>query len=236
MPIQPRQKMLLVASAAYPCTRRYAYRLGRSSGSRTTSAQLLIRICCTPYSLAGFSRHGFVCIGPRRPLYMIYAGLATELFSDTVALLRFHGRNQQNSRVFRVLQATNVISMLGLRVIPAISIITFLFTLPRNILTWLYILSVAFYCGYLLRLSFKQLSLWAISRSMEQACSLTNTGLQHSALQRRSEHGGLLRHRSLQQLHTAQRAGPNSKEGRGPDHVYCCRGNGGIGPPRCQDR
>ncbi|EFQ34323.1 uncharacterized protein GLRG_09467 [Colletotrichum graminicola M1.001] len=58
---------------------------------------------------------------PRRPIYLIYAGLVTELFSDAVALMRFHGRNPANSPTFRRVMLANILSMVSLRIIPAIA-------------------------------------------------------------------------------------------------------------------
>ncbi|KAK1985313.1 hypothetical protein LZ30DRAFT_584462 [Colletotrichum cereale] len=89
---------------------------------------------------------------PRRPIYLIYAGLVTELFSDAVALLRFHGRGATNSPTFRRAMVANVISMVSLRIIPAIA---YAATLPET--RAYYAGGIAFYCLYLARLTFLQL-------------------------------------------------------------------------------
>ncbi|KDN64514.1 hypothetical protein CSUB01_00471 [Colletotrichum sublineola] len=89
---------------------------------------------------------------PRRPIYLIYAGLVAELFSDAVALLRFHGRNATNSPAFRRFMFANVLSMVSLRIIPAIACAA---TMPET--RAFYAGGIAFYCLYLARLTFLQL-------------------------------------------------------------------------------
>ncbi|KAK6211385.1 hypothetical protein QIS74_10649 [Colletotrichum tabaci] len=89
---------------------------------------------------------------PRRPIYLIYAGLVTELFSDAVALLRFHGRGPTNSSRFRKTMLVNVLSMVFLRIIPIVAYAT---TMPTT--RAYYATGIAFYCFYLGRLTFLQL-------------------------------------------------------------------------------
>ncbi|KAK2040784.1 hypothetical protein LZ31DRAFT_35633 [Colletotrichum somersetense] len=89
---------------------------------------------------------------PRRPIYLIYAGLVTELFSDAVALMRFHGRNTTNSPTFRRVMFANVLSMISLRILPAIA---YAATMPET--RAYYAGGIAFYCLYLARLTFLQL-------------------------------------------------------------------------------
>ncbi|GKT50106.1 uncharacterized protein ColSpa_10287 [Colletotrichum spaethianum] len=89
---------------------------------------------------------------PRQPIYLIYAGLVTELFSDTVALLRLHGRNAANSAPFRRAMLANVLSMISLRIIP---VIAYTATMPET--RPYYAGGIALYCFYLARLTFLQL-------------------------------------------------------------------------------
>ncbi|WYZ36035.1 hypothetical protein EsH8_X_000682 [Colletotrichum jinshuiense] len=89
---------------------------------------------------------------PRRPFYLIYAGLATEIFSDTIALLRHHGRNAGNSSVFRRAMVANVVTMVVLRIVP---IAAFAATMPRPSPD--FIAGVTMYCVYLARLTYIQL-------------------------------------------------------------------------------
>ncbi|GKT65407.1 hypothetical protein ColTof4_03829 [Colletotrichum tofieldiae] len=91
---------------------------------------------------------------PRRPIYLIYAGLVTELFSDTVALLRFHGRNANNSSAFRRAMLANVLSMVFLRIMPIIA-----YTMAMLETRAYYIGAITFYCLYLARLTFLQLGI-----------------------------------------------------------------------------
>lgn len=89
---------------------------------------------------------------PRRALYLIYAGLVTELFSDSVALLRLHDRNASNSAVFRRVLLANVASMVALRIAPIV-----VFTAGMRHKSPDFVCSIALYCGYLARLVFMQL-------------------------------------------------------------------------------
>ncbi|KAJ4856773.1 prolipoprotein diacylglyceryl transferase domain-containing protein [Trichoderma breve] len=95
---------------------------------------------------------------PRRPLYLIYAGLITELLSDTVALLRFRGKNHKNSRLYAQLTVINALSLLILRALPAITVTLSVLMPVKRISELNYIASVVFYCVWLIRLAFKQLS------------------------------------------------------------------------------
>ncbi|EHK26479.1 uncharacterized protein TRIVIDRAFT_218636 [Trichoderma virens Gv29-8] len=99
---------------------------------------------------------------PRRPLYLIYAGLITELFSDTVALLRFGGQNHKNSRLYAHISVINALSLLIVRALPAITV-TLSVLMPVKRMSGLnYIACVVFYCVWLLRLAFKQLSMLGV--------------------------------------------------------------------------
>ncbi|KAF6825167.1 hypothetical protein CPLU01_10455 [Colletotrichum plurivorum] len=89
---------------------------------------------------------------PRRALYLIYAGLVTELFSDSVALLRLHGRNANNSAAFRRVLLANVVSMVVLRIAPIV-----VFTAGMRHKSPDFVCAIALYCGYLVRLAFMQL-------------------------------------------------------------------------------
>ncbi|KAK2035292.1 hypothetical protein LX32DRAFT_678501 [Colletotrichum zoysiae] len=89
---------------------------------------------------------------PRRPVYLIYAGLVTELFSDAVALMRFHGRDAANSPTFRRVMFANVLSMISLRILPAVA---YAATMPETRAH--YAGGITFYCLYLARLTFLQL-------------------------------------------------------------------------------
>ncbi|KAJ0162407.1 hypothetical protein CTA2_4613 [Colletotrichum tanaceti] len=93
-----------------------------------------------------------VAKSPRRPIYLIYAGLVTELFSDAVALFRFHGRGPVNSSRFRKTMLANILSMVLLRIIP---ILAYAATMPTT--RAYYATGIAFYCSYLGRLTFLQL-------------------------------------------------------------------------------
>ncbi|KAK1449471.1 hypothetical protein CMEL01_08786 [Colletotrichum melonis] len=90
--------------------------------------------------------------GPRRPLYLIYAGLATELFYDTAVLMRFHGRTTSNSPLLRKILLANVISMVLLRLLP---IIAHSMAMPETRAD--YLGGIASYCIHICRLSFVQL-------------------------------------------------------------------------------
>ncbi|KAF3807029.1 hypothetical protein GCG54_00007284 [Colletotrichum gloeosporioides] len=91
---------------------------------------------------------------PRRPIYLIYAGLLTELFSDTVALLRLHGRHAGSSSTFRTAMLANVVGMLMLRILPIV-----VFTAGMQKTSLDYVGGIVMYCAYLLRLSFLQLKI-----------------------------------------------------------------------------
>ncbi|KAJ3963024.1 hypothetical protein N0V92_000164 [Colletotrichum tropicale] len=91
---------------------------------------------------------------PRRPIYLIYAGLVTELFSDTVALLRLHGRYAGSSLTFRRAMLANVVGMVSLRILPIM-----VFTAGMQKTSLDYVGGIAMYCAYLLRLSFLQLKI-----------------------------------------------------------------------------
>ncbi|KAK1722779.1 uncharacterized protein BDZ83DRAFT_721133 [Colletotrichum acutatum] len=90
--------------------------------------------------------------GPRRPLYLIYAGLATELFYDTAVLLRFHGRTASNSPILRKILLANVVSMVLLRLLP---IIAHSAAMPETRAD--YLAGIASCCIHICRLSFVQL-------------------------------------------------------------------------------
>ncbi|UKZ73243.1 hypothetical protein TrVFT333_000885 [Trichoderma virens FT-333] len=90
---------------------------------------------------------------PRRPLYLIYAGLITELFSDT---------NHKNSRLYAHISVINAFSLLIVRALPAITV-TLSVMMPVKRMSGLnYIACVVFYCVWLLRLAFKQLSMLGV--------------------------------------------------------------------------
>ncbi|KAF4815853.1 hypothetical protein CGCTS75_v012830 [Colletotrichum tropicale] len=91
---------------------------------------------------------------PRRPIYLIYAGLITELFSDTAAVLRLHGRHASSSLTFRRAMLANVVGMVSLRMLPIV-----VFTAGMQKTTLDYVGGIAMYCAYLLRLSFLQLKI-----------------------------------------------------------------------------
>ncbi|KAL0933703.1 uncharacterized protein CTRU02_210502 [Colletotrichum truncatum] len=88
---------------------------------------------------------------PRRPIYLIYAGLVTELFSDTVALLRLHGRNAGTSSVFRRAMLANVVSMVVLRIAPISIFVACMRQTSPDLVG-----GVTMYCAYLVRLTFMQ--------------------------------------------------------------------------------
>ncbi|OHE99678.1 hypothetical protein CORC01_05036 [Colletotrichum orchidophilum] len=90
--------------------------------------------------------------GPRRPLYVIYAGLVTELFFDTAALMRFHGRAVTNSPMLRKVVVANVVSMVLLRLLP---IMVHSAAMPQTRAD--YLGGIASYCIHICRLSFVQL-------------------------------------------------------------------------------
>ncbi|KAI8245593.1 hypothetical protein K4K55_001261 [Colletotrichum sp. SAR 10_96] len=91
---------------------------------------------------------------PRLPIYLIYAGLITELFSDTVALLRLHGRHAGSSVAFRAAMLANVVGMILLRILPIV-----VFTAGMQKTSLDYVGGIMMYCAYLLRLSFLQLKI-----------------------------------------------------------------------------
>ena len=94
---------------------------------------------------------------PLRPLYLIYAGLITELCSDTTAIMKFHGWNHTNSTLFASVASINAIAMLLLRALPAVVFIPFYLLPTWSNPTLAYMAAVAFYVGWLLWLAFKQL-------------------------------------------------------------------------------
>ena len=95
---------------------------------------------------------------PLRPLYLIYAGLVTELCSDTTALLRFHGLDHKSSRVYAFAGLANALAMIILRAVPAI-VFTAPYMVPYStVQERCYMAGILFYCGWLMRLSLKQLS------------------------------------------------------------------------------
>ena len=89
-----------------------------------------------------------------RPLYLIYAGLVTELLSDTVAILRHHGHTTKTSRPFARLVAANAVAVLLLRVVPGLYVM-YLLSADAH-LAWA--APVTFYTGYMLYCSWRQLS------------------------------------------------------------------------------
>ncbi|KAL6691370.1 hypothetical protein J3F84DRAFT_386971 [Trichoderma pleuroticola] len=99
---------------------------------------------------------------PRRPLYLIYAGLITELLSDTVALLKFRGKNHKNSRLYAQITVINALSLLVVRALPAITVTLSVLMPVKRIIELNYIASVIFYCTWLIRLAFKQLSMQGV--------------------------------------------------------------------------
>ncbi|KAK4061641.1 uncharacterized protein Triagg1_10183 [Trichoderma aggressivum f. europaeum] len=99
---------------------------------------------------------------PRRPLYLIYAGLITELLSDAIALLKFEGKNHKNSRLYAQITVINAISLLIVRALPSITVTLSVLMPVKRISELNYIASVVFYCGWLIRLAFKQLSIQGV--------------------------------------------------------------------------
>ncbi|KAL7941072.1 hypothetical protein V8C42DRAFT_335735 [Trichoderma barbatum] len=94
---------------------------------------------------------------PRRPLYLIYAGLITEIFSDATALLRFHGLSYGNSRLYTMIAYANALSLVAFRILPAVAV-TIPSLIPANFpKEQAYIASITFYCAWLMRNSFIQL-------------------------------------------------------------------------------
>ncbi|KAF9880358.1 hypothetical protein CkaCkLH20_02312 [Colletotrichum karsti] len=89
---------------------------------------------------------------PRRPIYLIYAGLVTEIFKNTAATLKLHGRNATNSAVFRGALLVNVVLMVLLRIFP---IVVYLANMEETSLDL--VGGVAMYCAYLTHLTFLQL-------------------------------------------------------------------------------
>lgn len=94
----------------------------------------------------------FIGRGPRRPLYLIYAGLATELFYDAAVLMRFHGRTTSGSPMLRKILLANVVSMVVLRLLPSIAHSA---AMPETRAD--YLGGIASYCIHICRLSFVQL-------------------------------------------------------------------------------
>lgn len=94
---------------------------------------------------------------PLRPLYLIYAGLVTELASDTIALFRLHGMHHDPSRPYLIVSLLNVVGILFLRVIPAVTFAVAYLQPSKGLATKAYGVSVCFYCGWLLTIAFKQL-------------------------------------------------------------------------------
>jgi len=95
---------------------------------------------------------------PRRPLYLIYAGLITELFSDSFSILRHHECTIQNSKAVRSFMLINALSLLVLRVGPAFFFSVGTLMPVTSVHQTAYIASIMFYCGYLVLLAYKQLS------------------------------------------------------------------------------
>lgn len=93
-----------------------------------------------------------------RPLYLIYAGLITEIFSDSIAILRFHGFNQLNSEIYAALTLVNAMSLMLLRMLPAILFTYAELRSTEGLSSNAYMASVLFYAGWLLWISYKQLS------------------------------------------------------------------------------
>lgn len=97
---------------------------------------------------------------PLRPLFLIYSGLVTELASDTLAILRMHGLDQTNSRLYSITALMNSLGIMFLRAVPALVFTAWYLqpiTLTRPIMV-AYMASVVFYSGYLMYASSKQLS------------------------------------------------------------------------------
>ena len=95
---------------------------------------------------------------PRRPLYLIYTGLVTELVSDSICVLRYHGWSVQNSKLFRSLTLMNALCLVGLRIVPALGFGLATFMPATSVQPAIYLSSIIFYCGYLLTLVYKQLA------------------------------------------------------------------------------
>lgn len=96
---------------------------------------------------------------PLQPLYLIYTGLISEVFSDTTALLRFHALNPKNSKFYSVTAMLNVLALLLVRLAPAVALSTIYPMQGRTSLVMqAYLASIIFYCCWLLRLAFRQLA------------------------------------------------------------------------------
>lgn len=95
---------------------------------------------------------------PRRLFYLIYASLVTELFSDTVAILRLHGLRPDNSRLQYGFTLLNALSLVLIRVVPALGYALYTFMPADRLDQWGYILAVLLQCCFLLYIAWKQLS------------------------------------------------------------------------------
>lgn len=95
-----------------------------------------------------------------RPLYMIYAGLATEVFSSSRAFIRCAGLHHTSPKLFSRITFANAISLLPLRAIPAIYIMykELSSTIFSSKLGLAYFASVGFYGAFVTYMAYKLLS------------------------------------------------------------------------------
>ena len=93
-----------------------------------------------------------------RVLCLISAGLVTELVSDSLCILRYHGWSNTNSRTCRALTLTNAILVVLLRAVPTLYCISVGGWSPFVLRDWVWISPLLFYAGFALRISFRQLS------------------------------------------------------------------------------
>lgn len=104
-----------------------------------------------------------------RGLYLIYAGLVTELLSDSVAIMRHHGLTSKNSTVYYHVLLANAVSIILVRAVPALACIGILGLKPLDTNDMPWIAPLIFYAGYVVVLSYKQLaSLGLVKLSLSQ--------------------------------------------------------------------
>ncbi|KAH8601574.1 hypothetical protein B0O99DRAFT_195635 [Bisporella sp. PMI_857] len=104
-------------------------------------------------SSLGFLVSHLVIDFPLRPTYALFASLVTELASDTVAILRLHGKLPENSSLAYKVQTINTFGLILLRVPTAIYAATFL---PQHSLSdprfWMNFVMITVYLWFLLNL------------------------------------------------------------------------------------
>ncbi|KAJ6788363.1 hypothetical protein PWT90_02899 [Aphanocladium album] len=94
------------------------------------------------------------------PLYLIYAGLITEVFSSSRAFLRGTGLHQGYPKLFARITCANAISIFLFRTLPAIHILQNQIFRPMmmNNLGLAYFVTVAFYAGFVSYIAYKLLA------------------------------------------------------------------------------